>query len=82
MSKVKTGQQGRKLGVGSTAGTQQKTGATNIASELQGKGIHSGRSLPKSEAVTTEVNLNPGVRKRCIAKQGGYGDGNPKKKQQ
>jgi hypothetical protein len=84
MSKTKTGQQGQKLGASGTAGTQQKPGTTNIASELEGKGIHSGRSLPKPEKVTTvditankNAALKAGLRQRTTAD--GSEASNPKK---
>jgi hypothetical protein len=83
MSKTKKGQQGQKVGVSATAGTQQKPGTTNIASELEGKGIHSGRLLPKPEAVTTvDVNANKGACLKAGLRQRTTADGseasNPK----
>jgi hypothetical protein len=84
MSKVKTGQQGQKLGVGGTAGVNQPKGKTSDASKLEVPNkLHSGRSLPKPEAVTTvDVTANKGAALKAGLRQRITADGseasNPK----
>jgi hypothetical protein len=85
MSKVKTGQQGQKLGVGGTAGVNQPKGKTSDSSKLEAPNkLHSGRPLQKPEAVrTVDVNANKGAALKAGFRQRTTADGseasNPKK---
>jgi hypothetical protein len=85
MSKIKTGQQGQKLGVGGTAGANQPKGKTSDSSKLEAPNkLHSGVRVREGERVTTvDINANKraafkaGLRQRTTAD--GSEASNPKK---